>query len=323
MELDPRLPSGSRSCRNQPRFRVFESPATNSIFHRRYDSWSPRCSPPERGFGVGSQRRELERSFEDLPLRELRRRHPSLPLISNLGVSQLASVSRNKDWNRLRALLEETGASSLAIHLNPLQEAIQTEGTPQFKGALLALEECIEQLSLPLILKETGSGMSRRFLDRIARLPLHAVDVSGLGGTHWGRIEGMRAAEGEFAARYGRTFKHWGIPTPDSIVNARNAFFGRPVRVWASGGIRSGLDAAKCLALGASAVGFARPALEAAIEGEKALHHWMEVVEGELRIAMFCTNSGTLRELDASKIEGESMTTNLKPEANSKEPSPT
>lgn len=260
------------------------------------------------GLGVGSQRRELDRVFTDVPLHEIRRRHPRLALISNIGVSQLVQIAQSKDWDRLRALVENTGASALAIHLNPLQEAIQIEGTPNFKGALQAVSECVERLACPVILKETGSGMSRAFLNRIADLPIHAIDVSGLGGTHWGRIEGMRAPEGALAAQYGRTFADWGIPTPDSILNAVSALktrvkAGRPTAVWASGGVRSGLDAAKCLALGASAVGFARPALEAALKGEAAIHRWMEGIEGELRIAQFCTHSPTLAELNRNKIE--------------------
>jgi isopentenyl-diphosphate delta-isomerase len=259
----------------------------------------------ERGWalGVGSQRRELDRIFEDHPLREIRRRHPSLALISNLGISQLIEIHRSENWGPLQSLLGGTGATALAIHLNPLQEAIQREGTPRFKGALPAIEACLQKIRLPLILKETGSGMSRSFLDRIAHLPLHAVDVSGLGGTHWGRIEGMRAAEGELAAQFGRTFGHWGVSTTESIVQAKKAFQGGDQKIWASGGVRSGLDAAKCLALGASAVGFARPALEAALKGEKSLQKWMEGVEGELRIAMFCTNSAAVCELDSDKIK--------------------
>jgi isopentenyl-diphosphate delta-isomerase len=254
------------------------------------------------GLGVGSQRRELERTFEDAPLRSLRKLHPALPLISNLGASQLVEIAKTRDWGRLHSLLESTGAAALAIHLNPLQEAIQVEGTPRFRGALQAIESCLEHIRIPVVLKETGSGMGPRFLRRISHLPLHAVDVSGLGGTHWGRIEGMRAAEGALAAQYGRTFAHWGVSSAESIEHARAAFSGNPILIWASGGVRSGLDAAKCLALGASAVGFARPALEAAIQGEQALHRWMEGIEGELRIAMFCTNSANVRDLTRDKI---------------------
>jgi isopentenyl-diphosphate delta-isomerase len=147
------------------------------------------------------------------------------------------------------------------------------------------------------MLKETGSGMGEGFLSRIRELPLAAVDVSGLGGTHWGRVEGLREEPASPVARLGQVFGDFGIPTRDSILNAVRAFEGKPVEIWASGGLRTGLDAAKCLALGASRAGFARPALEAALQGEEALESFMEAVENELRVAMFCTHSADLREL--------------------------
>ncbi|NDG85941.1 MAG: hypothetical protein EBX52_13010 [Proteobacteria bacterium] len=177
------------------------------------------------------------------------------------------------------------------------------EGTRDFRGGIAAISNLIEQVSLPVILKETGSGMSEAFLKRISHLPIHAVDVSGLGGTHWGRIEGMRAGDGTIASTLGKTFGEWGVPTAESISNSVATLGSRGVKIWASGGIRSGLDAAKCLALGASATGFARPALASALAGEAALEQWMGRMEQELRIALFCTNSAGVRELGPEKIE--------------------
>jgi len=253
--------------------------------------------------GLGSQRRELDTDFKDAPLISIRKNHPDLTLISNLGIAQVIELSESGKWNLLLDLLERSGASALAVHLNPLQEAIQMEGTPRFKNGAHALEQLLSRVKIPVILKETGSGMSRRFLARIASLPVAAVDVSGLGGTHWGRVEGMRADEASPSRRFGATFSNWGVPTAESILNAKVAFESRPIEIWASGGIRTGLDAAKCIALGANRVGFARPALEAALSGEKALEQWMESVESELRIALFCTNSAKVSELDFTKIE--------------------
>jgi len=255
------------------------------------------------GFGLGSQRRELQGVFLDAPVTAIRNAHPGLALISNLGIAQLIGIDRSGEWSRLRDLLARSGSNALAIHLNPLQESVQTEGTRDFRGGIAAISNLLRQVSVPVILKETGSGMSASFLRRISELPLHAVDVSGLGGTHWGRIEGMRAPEGSLARGLGKTFANWGIPTAESIRNAVGILGERGVKVLASGGIRSGLDAAKCLALGASAAGFARPALEAALAGEAALEQWMERVEQELRIALFCTNSAGIPELGPEKIE--------------------
>ena len=259
------------------------------------------CARRGWGFGSGSQRRELESTYQDPSVLRLKEENPSLKLISNLGASQLPGIAARGEWSRVLDLLERSRADALAIHLNPLQEAIQPEGTPTFRGALSAIETLLSKTKIPVILKETGSGMSRAFLTRIAHLPLHAVDVSGLGGTHWGRIEGFRADPDSPSAAYGQEYGSWGISTPDSILSARE-ILKSDTRIWASGGVRSGLDAAKCLALGAHQVGFARPALIAALEGEEALDRFMAKVEGSLRIALFCTNSETLRGLGPEKI---------------------
>lgn len=118
------------------------------------------------------------------------------------------------------------------------------------------------------------------------------MDVSGLGGTHWGRIEGARASEGSVESLASRTFADWGISTVESVRAGKRA----KVAVWASGGVRSGLDAAKLLALGAECVGFAQPALKAVTEGAQALDSWMALVEHELRLALFCTGSASVQE---------------------------
>jgi isopentenyl-diphosphate delta-isomerase len=248
-------------------------------------------------FGVGSQRRELDSPFLDPGIGGLKSRNPELVLVSNLGIAQLIEVVREHRLASLGELLKRSGAAAIAIHLNPLQECIQREGTPRFRGALRAVQALLEYAPVPVMLKETGSGMGEGFLSRIRELPLAAVDVSGLGGTHWGRVEGLREEPTSPVARLGQVFADFGIPTRDSVLNAVRAFNGKPVEIWASGGLRSGLDAAKCLALGASRVGFARPALAAALQGEEALETFMEAVENELRVAMFCTHSASVSEL--------------------------
>lgn len=260
----------------------------------------------ERGwvFGVGSQRREVDSEYQDSSILNLKKKYPSLKLISNLGISQLIELDQRKNLFKIVHLLEESQASALAIHLNPLQEAIQLEGTPNFKGSLHALENLRSILRLPLILKETGSGMSIAFLKRVKHLDLAAVDVSGLGGTHWGRIEGFRAAPGSPKSALGETFKNWGVSTAHSILNAVEVLEDTQTEIWASGGVRTGLDAAKCFALGAQRAGFARPALQAALEGEAELQNWMKARELELKTALFCTNSKSVSELNLAKVEG-------------------
>ncbi len=252
-------------------------------------------------FGVGSQRRELDSSrpvidsWSDLPALA-----PGVTVLGNLGLSQ-AIRSTPEEVRRLAA---NVGASAFCIHLNALQEVLQPEGTPQFAGGLRTLRALAGKLKLPLIVKETGCGFSRATLTKLKTLPLAAIDVSGLGGTHWGRIEGVRAgAEGDRTRETAaETFRDWGVTTVDSVRLAAE-ILPKTVEIWASGGVRSGLDAAKLIALGATRVGFAKPALEAALAGEDALDHWMSTIEFELRTALFCTGKKKPSELRSMLLQ--------------------
>ena len=260
----------------------------------------------ERGWimGVGSQRRELDSVYQDQALQKLSTRFPKLKLISNLGLAQLIELHQKNEFSKLQKLIENTGSVMIAIHLNPLQEAIQAEGTPQFSGGLEALRVFKKISSVPMVVKETGSGMSEATLLKLKTLNLFAIDVSGMGGTHWGRVEGLRAKENSAASRFGKTFGDWGISTVESLLTAEEIFKDVSTEIWASGGMRSGLDAAKSIALGATRVGFAQPVLKAAMESEVALMNWAAQTEQELKIAMFCTNSKNLSQLNSDKVKG-------------------
>lgn len=244
------------------------------------------CRSRGWALGLGSLRRELtDESLLD-EWKRFRDENPGLLLLANIGITQLNEVSVQK----LRVLLDATGSAGLAVHTNPLQECLQPEGTPSFRGAAVALRLLCEELGRPVILKETGCGFSVSTLERLRKVRLAAIDVSGLGGTHWGRLEGARAKEKDsIRAQAAETFQEWGESTVASIRAARQAL--PKVEVWASGGIRTGLDAAKTLALGASMVGYAQPALVAAGQGEAALENWMKQQEFELKLALFCTGS--------------------------------
>jgi isopentenyl-diphosphate delta-isomerase len=244
----------------------------------------------ERGWamGVGSQRRELEagigaKAVDDW--RSLREEVPRLALFANIGLSQLVKSK----VAAIQRLVESLNAQALCIHLNALQEVIQPEGTPQFRGAWQALDTLCRELGRPVILKETGCGFHRSTLRKLARLNPAAVDVSGLGGTHWGRIEGARAGANTHHQAAASTFANWGESTVDAVRAARETL-SPETEIWASGGVRSGLDAAKLIALGAHRVGYAKPALEAALTGPIELRRWMELQEYELRIALFCAD---------------------------------
>ncbi|MEK7692128.1 MAG: alpha-hydroxy-acid oxidizing protein, partial [Bdellovibrionota bacterium] len=250
-------------------------------------------------FGVGSQRRELEGSQQWSE--EWSLRGPESVFFANFGISQVIRHAPSE----AKKIIENLGASAVAIHLNGLQEILQLEGTPQFRGGLASIQRWVEELApMPIIIKETGCGMVESSVRRLVGAGVRAIDVSGLGGTHWGRIEGARSgAESERSRaarlRFGaaQTFRNWGEATVDSTLAAVRGVGDTGVEVWSSGGIRTGLDAAKLLALGARHVGYAQPALKAALLGEEELDFWMEQQEFELRTALFCTGSPGLADL--------------------------
>lgn len=249
------------------------------------------CAQSGWAMGVGSQRRELSDDLAASEWQGLRRDFPSVNLLGNLGIAQLLTAP----LSRIQRLTDALQACALIIHCNPLQEVIQPEGTPQFKGCWQALASLVVALPIPVVVKETGCGFSGSTLKRLDDMGVAAVDVSGLGGTHWGRIEGARASSDSTRSRTAHTFKHWGIDTVKSVQNAIAIEPG--FEIWGSGGVRNGLDAAKLLALGATSVGFAKPMLEAAMDSAQRVQELMQTIEYELRVAMFCTGSRVISEL--------------------------
>lgn len=249
------------------------------------------CSQFNWAMGVGSQRRELtdeQASFEWGPLR---RDFPKVELFSNLGIAQII----NTPAPLIQRLIDSLQANALIIHCNPLQECIQPEGTTQFKGCWDALAVLVKLIPVPIIIKETGCGFSQHTLARLNEIGVAAVDVSGVGGTHWGRIEGHRANLDSIRHKTADTFRNWGIDTLQSVKNAVkiNPYF----EIWGSGGVRHGLDAAKLIALGATSIGFAKPILEAALNSTEQVLNKMATIEYELKTAMFCTGSQMLGDL--------------------------
>ncbi|MDI9819878.1 MULTISPECIES: type 2 isopentenyl-diphosphate Delta-isomerase [unclassified Legionella] len=249
------------------------------------------CAASEWAMGVGSQRRELTDSQASYEWKLLRQDFPRAKLFSNLGIAQLITTP----LNQVQRLVDSLQAEALIIHCNPLQEAIQPEGTPQFKGCWEALAQLVENLVVPVVVKETGCGFALSTLKRLNDIGVAAVDVSGVGGTHWGRIEGHRAKEGSIKQKTAVTFRNWGINTVQSVQNAVS--FMPAFEIWGSGGVRHGLDAAKLFALGTSSVGFAKPMLDAALQDSQQVYDLMTTIEYELKVAMFCTGSRVLSEL--------------------------
>jgi isopentenyl-diphosphate delta-isomerase len=249
------------------------------------------CALSGWAMGVGSQRREL---FDDKAAAEwlpLRKNLPQVSLLSNLGIAQIIQLP----ITRIKKLTDTLHASALIVHCNPLQEMIQPEGTPQFRGCFAALANLVKYLDLPVVVKETGCGFSLKTLKRLEETGVAAVDVAGLGGTHWGRIEGQRAQENPLLAQTAKTFKNWGINTVTAVKLAESI---KPhFEIWGSGGVRNGLDAAKLFALGATTAGLAKLLLEAALDSAEAVFQLMTMIEYELKVAMFCTGSRTISDL--------------------------
>ena len=208
------------------------------------------------GMGLGSQRAMLEQP-ELAPTFRVRDVAPDLLLLANIGMVQ----ARDAGPDRVRHLVESVDADALCVHLNPAQELVQAEGDRDFRGCLDGIGRLVSELPVPVVVKETGCGLGPRTLARLADVGVEWVDVAGVGGTSWPGVESFRGSESQ--RRAGRSLAQWGIPTAASILYARRA----GLRAIASGGIRSGLDAARALALGAEAVALALPFLRALEEG--------------------------------------------------------
>lgn len=246
--------------------------------------------------GVGSQRRELNDPDAAGEWKAIRKVAPHACLYGNLGLAQLIRT----EIGDVERLVESLQAEGIFIHLNALQECMQPEGTPSYKGGLNSLEKLCAKLSVPVILKETGCGFSRETLQRLCGVGLAAVDVSGFGGTHWGRIEGDRTQALDIRREAAIGLADWGISTVDSVVNALGV---KPkFEVWASGGVRSGQDAGKLLAMGATTIGLAKPILQAAVQSEEELVRKMTALEYELKTVLFCTGAKDISDLQKKKV---------------------
>jgi isopentenyl-diphosphate delta-isomerase len=240
--------------------------------------------------GLGSQRRELNDLSVQNEWKEIRKNYPRALWLSNIGLSQVITHSTEA----VLRLLDSTQSLGLIVHTNPLQEALQTEGTTQFKGGLLALEKLVKASDRPIIVKEVGSGFSLDNLKRLESLGVSAVDLSGRSGTHWGRIEGLRAKD-PVVERASKSFLNWGSFALDSLLEAQHK--GIKIPLWVSGGVRSGVDVAKSLALGAELVGLAQPWLKAATISNQELECVYRQLELELKTSLFCTGSKNIKEI--------------------------
>src|SRR6202023_995427 len=241
-------------------------------------------------FGVGSQRAGI--THKDLRATyQVRGVAPDVLLFANLGAVQLNYGMRTEQC--LEAI-EMIGADALILHLNPLQEALQPEGDHNFKGLIEKIAVLCTELPVPVIVKEVGCGISERTATLLAEAGVAAIDVAGLGGTSFARVEAFRRERPE-EVELALAFSEWGIPTADALVATHPAAPQLPLI--ASGGLRHGLDAAKAIALGADLTGFAHAVLAAASEGEEPVRRLLDGFKWQLRVAMFCAAAPTIATL--------------------------
>jgi isopentenyl-diphosphate delta-isomerase len=251
------------------------------------------------GMGVGSQRAALENPAVSDTFSIVRDEAPHAFLVANLGAVQLRD--HGIEW--AERACEMIQADAIAIHLNFLQEAIQPEGDHNARGCLAAIEELCREFRTPVIVKETGCGISGETARQCWGAGVSAIDIGGWGGTSWAAVESIRADESrnerdKRLKTLGEDFSGWGIPTVVSLAEVLAS--GGPVI--ASGGVRSGLDIAKSLAFGADLCGMALPFLKPAMESEDALERTIEALHQELTAAMFLTGSARIADLRKTKL---------------------
>jgi len=229
------------------------------------------------GLMLGSQRVMLEHP-EVAASFQVREHAPDILLVGNLGAAQLLKGYGPADLERAAALV---GADAMAIHLNPLQEAMQTGGDTDWAGVLARLREVVAQTRVPLLLKEVGHGLGAEVARQVEGLGFAALDVAGAGGTSWARVEQLA----ETGRVYSPDLAELGLPTAQAVREVRRVLPSAPLI--ASGGVRTGLDAARALLLGADVVAVARPLLVPALTSAEAVEAWLTQFIRELRVALF------------------------------------
>ena len=255
------------------------------------------------GMGVGSQRAALENpkmtetysiiKQHDIPLK-----------IANIGASQIVLWDKKQILENVSKIVDMIDADVLAVCLNFLQEAIQPEGEAHAKGCLATIDMLSREFSRPIIIKESGAGISGKVAAQLKKTKIAGIDVGGLGGTSFSAVEYYRAKKkgDHYNMREGQTFWDWGIPTPTSILEVGKAT-NWDLPIIATGGIRNGLDAVKALVLGASAAGVARAMLEAATKDTNTTRLEAEIILRELRTAMFLVGADTVEKLSAVEVK--------------------
>lgn len=253
--------------------------------------------------GLGSQRAAIEDNGL-VPTFQVRDVAPDILLFANVGAVQL---NYGYGLEQCKRAVDMVQADALILHLNVLQEAVQPEGDGDFSGLLKKIEAVCAGLPVPVIGKEVGWGISELAARQLADAGVSVLDVAGAGGTSWSEVEYHRAPTA-FHAQIARSFADWGIPTAHSLIYCRRAV--PQIPLIASGGLRDGIDVAKCVALGADLAGMAGPFLKAAVNSAEAVLETINLLHRQLEIAMFAAGAANITALKQTPLQ-----TNHKPPA--------
>jgi isopentenyl-diphosphate delta-isomerase len=245
--------------------------------------------------GIGSQRAGLENQVS-MQTFKVRQYAPDILLFANLGAVQL---NYSYTVEHCKRAVDAISADALILHLNPLQEALMEEGDTNFKGLLNKIEVVVSEIPVPVVIKEVGWGISLEVAQQLISAGVQAIDVAGAGGSSWSEVEKHRATQ-EYLKETASAFKDWGIPTADSIVNIRREFNEFPLI--ASGGLKNGIDIAKCIALGANLGGMARQFLLPAADSEEAVIAFAATITKQFKIAMFAVGAKDIAEFQSNKV---------------------
>jgi isopentenyl-diphosphate delta-isomerase len=250
------------------------------------------------GMGVGSQRAAIEDSKLEKTFAIARKKAPTAFLIANIGGVQLVHGYGVK---KVKKAVEMIGADAVAIHLNALQEAVQPEGQTNFRGVLAKIGEVAGELDKPVIVKETGAGIAAEDAKKLEAAGVKAIDIGGTGGTSFAAVEYYRTTGQENSVQHflGDVFWDWGIPTVVSLAETTQTV---KIPVIASGGVRTGMDVAKALALNACLASVSQPALQAAVKGAKDTENMLSLLIEELRDVMFLVGAEKVKALAKTPI---------------------
>ena len=245
--------------------------------------------------GVGSQRIGIEQEIR-METFDIRKYAPDVLLFANLGAVQLNNTFTIDDCKKA---VEVIDADALILHLNPLQEALMEGGDTNFSGILKKIEQVCKHLHVPVVVKEVGWGISAHTARKLVGAGVQAIDVAGAGGTSWSEVEKFRTKD-PIRKRIAEGFRGWGIPTAEAIVKIREEL--PDVLLFASGGLKNGIDIIKCIALGANLGGIARSFLIAAMSSQEAVDMYIEELSLQMRIAMFAIGAENICTISSEKI---------------------